>query len=403
MTTMNDVFDVVANDPIADMAALGRAQGVYPYFLPLEESEGTEVVMEGKRLVMAGSNNYLGLTYHPRVRAAAIEAVQRFGTSCTGNRLLNGTLALHLELEERLARFLGKEDALVFATGYQSNVGAIGALLGSAHVAVCDKEDHASVLDGVHMAGAQLARFRHNDPADLEAVLDLYVDTPAMVIVDGVYSMSGDLAKLPEIVSVARRRGARVYVDDAHGLGTVGPGGRGTAAHFNCVGDIDLIMSTFSKSLASVGGVVAGSAEVVDFMRHHARSMVYSAALPPPNTAAALAALDVLESEPDRPIRTQRHAERVRKELRAMGYDCGTSESPIVPILIGDPFTTVTAWKALLDRGVYTNAVLSPGVASGREMLRTSYMATHTEAQIDQIIAAFADITDIVRPGQAES
>jgi 8-amino-7-oxononanoate synthase len=403
VTTVNDVFDVLADDPMAEIAAQGRAQGMYPYFLPLEGSEGTEVVMDGKRLVMAGSNNYLGLTGHPRVRAAAIDAVQRFGTSCTGSRLLNGTLAMHLELEERLARFLGREDALVFATGYQSNVGAISALLGSDHVAVCDKEVHACILDGVHMAGAQLARFRHNDPADLEAMLQLYAGTPAMVLVDGVYSMSGDLAKLPEIVRVAHRYGARVYVDDAHGLGVTGPGGRGTAAHFNCVHNVDLTVSTFSKALASVGGVVAGSAEVVDFMRHHARSMLFSAALPPPNTAAALAALDVLESEPDRPIRVLQHADRVRKELQAMGYDCGTSESPIVPIRTRDLFTTVIAWKALLDRGVYTNAVLSPGVAPGREMLRTSYMATHTEAQIDQVIAAFADITDIVRPDQAES
>ncbi|SMD20423.1 aminotransferase class I/II-fold pyridoxal phosphate-dependent enzyme [Kibdelosporangium aridum] len=403
MTTVNDVFNVVADDPAAEMAALGRAHGIYPYFLPLEESEGTEVVMEGKRLVMAGSNNYLGLTAHPRVRAAAVEAVQRFGTSCTGSRLLNGTLAIHLELEERLARFFGKEDALVFATGYQSNVGAITALLGPAHIAVCDKEVHACILDGVHMAGSQLARFRHNDPEDLEAVLELYADTPAMVIVDGVYSMGGDLAKLPEIVSVARRRGARVYVDDAHGLGVVGPGGRGTAAHFDRVRDVDLIVSTFSKSLASVGGVVAGSAEVVDFIRHHARSMLFSAALPPSNTAAALAALDVLENEPDRPIRTQRHADRVRRELRAMGYDCGTSETSIVPVFTRDESTTAAAWKELLDRGVYTNPVMPPGVAPGRGMLRTSYMATHTEAQIDQVIAAFADIADIVRPGQVES
>jgi 8-amino-7-oxononanoate synthase len=403
VTTMNDVFDVLADDPMAEIAAQGRALGMYPYYRPLDESEGTEIVMEGRRLVMAGSNNYLGLTGHPRVRAAAIEAVQRFGTSCTGSRLLNGTLAVHLELEERLAQFLGKEDALVFATGYQSNVGAITALLGPDRIAVCDKEVHACILDGVHMAGAQLARFRHNDPEDLEAVLELYAGTPALVIVDGVYSMSGDLAKLPEIVSVARRCGARVYVDDAHGLGVAGPGGRGTAAHFNCVPDIDLIMSTFSKSLASVGGAIAGAAEVVDFMRHHARSMLFSAALPPSNTAAALAALDVLESEPDRPIRAQRHADRVRKELRAMGYDCGASETPIVPIRTRDTPTTVTAWKALLDRGVYTNPVLSPGVAPGKERIRTSYMATHTEAQIDQVIAAFADITDIVRPGQAES
>ncbi|WP_245379732.1 aminotransferase class I/II-fold pyridoxal phosphate-dependent enzyme [Kibdelosporangium banguiense] len=400
---MTDVFGVLADDPITELAAQTRAQGMYPYFLPLEKSEGTEVVMEGKRLVMAGSSNYLGLNGHPRVRAAAIEAVQRFGMSCNGSRLMNGTLAMHLELEERIARFLGKEDALLFGTGYQCNVGAISALLGPADVAVCDKEVHACILDGVQMAGAQLARFRHNDSADLEAVLKLYAGTPALVIVDGVYSMSGDRAKLPEIVSVARRNGARVYVDDAHGLGVTGPGGRGTAAHFDCVPDIDLITGTFSKALASGGAVVAGSAEVIDFMRHHARSLLFSVALSASSTAATLAALDVLESEPDRPIRTQRHADRVLKELRAMGYDCGTSETPVVPVLTRDAPTTAAAWKALLDRGIYTNPVISPGVAPGRERIRISFMATHTEAQIDQIIAAFADIADIVRPGQVES
>lgn len=403
MTTVNDVFDVLADDPMTELAAQARTQGIYPYYLPLEESAGTEVVMNGKRLVMAGSSNYLGLTTHPRLRAAAVDAVQRFGTSCNGSRLMNGTLTMHLELERRIARFLGKEDALVFGTGYQANVGAITALLGPTDVAVCDKEVHACILDGVQMSGAQLARFRHNDPADLATVLELYAGTPAMVIVDGVYSMSGDLAKLPEIVSVARRFGARVYVDDAHGLGMTGPGGRGTAAHFNCVRDIDLIVSTFSKSLASGGAVVAGSAEVVDFIRHHARSMLFSVALTPSSTAVTLAALDVLESEPDRPIRTQRHADRVLTELRSMGYDCGASETPIVPIITRDAGTTAAAWKALLDRGVYTNPVISPGVAPGRERLRTSYMATHTDAQIDQIIAAFADITDIVRPGRVES
>ena len=389
---MSDVFGAIADDPMIETVTYAREQGIYPYFLPLEKSEGTEVVMDGRRLVMAGANNYLGLASDIRVMRASVSAIARYGTSCTGSRFMNGTLAMHLELEERLARFLGMDKALVFATGYQSNLGAITALLNEDHVAVCDKEIHASIIDSVRMAGAELARFRHNDPDALERVLAEHAGRPAMVLVDGVYSMGGDIARLPEIISVARRHGARVFVDDAHGLGVVGPGGRGTAAHFGCTAEVDIMMGTFSKSFASVGGVIAGSDEVIEYVRHNARSLLFSAALPPANVAAALAALDVLEAEPDRPRHAHRHAERVRRELRAMGYDCGASETPIVPVHIGEEFETIGAWKGLIERGVYTNPVVTPAVPPGRGLLRTSYMSTHTDEQVDHVIAAFSDL-----------
>ncbi|MGQ0842378.1 aminotransferase class I/II-fold pyridoxal phosphate-dependent enzyme [Actinokineospora sp.] len=389
---MTDLFDVMIDDPMLETAALAKSQGLYPYFLPLERSEGTEAVLDGRRLVMAGANNYLGLATDIRVLRAAVSAIARYGTSCTGSRFMNGTLAMHLELEDRMARFIGMEKALVFATGYQANLGAITALMNEDHVAVCDKEIHASIIDSVRMAGAQLARFRHNDPDDLDRVLAEHDGIPAMVLVDGVYSMGGDIARLPEIIDVARTHGARVFVDDAHGLGVIGPGGRGTAAHFGCVRDVDVVMGTFSKSFASVGGVIAGSAEVIEFIRHNARPLLFSAALPPPSAAATLAALDVLESEPDRPSRAHRHADRVRHELRAMGYDCGASETPIIPVRVGEEFETIATWKALVDRGVYTNPVVSPAVPPRQGMLRTSYMATHTDAHIDHVLTAFSEL-----------
>ncbi|MGH3433033.1 MAG: aminotransferase class I/II-fold pyridoxal phosphate-dependent enzyme, partial [Thermocrispum sp.] len=385
-------FETLASDPAVRLADRARSQGLYPYGLPLEESEGTEVVLHGRRLMMAGSNNYLGLTDHPHVRAAAVAAVERYGTSCTGSRFMNGTLEMHLVLEERFARFLGKEAALVFATGYQSNLGAITALMHEDHVAVCDKDIHASVIDAVLMAGAQLARFRHNDPDALDLMLKEHAGTPAMVIVDGVYSMGGDLAQLPELAAVAQRHGARLFVDDAHGLGAVGPGGTGTAAHFGRTADVDVVMGTFSKSFASVGGVIAGSADVIEVIRHNGRSLIFSASLPPPSAAAALAALDVLEAEPERPVLAHRHADRVRAELRAAGYDCGASQSPIVPVFIGDELATLAAWQSLIERGVYTNPVISPAVPPGRGMLRTSFMATHSGEQVGRLIDAFRDV-----------
>ncbi|MDW8395053.1 MAG: pyridoxal phosphate-dependent aminotransferase family protein [Anaerolineae bacterium] len=389
---MADLFDKIEKDPVLKAARMGREMGIYPYFRPLSETEGTEVVVDGKRLVMIGSNNYLGLTTHPRVRQAAIEAIERFGTSCTGSRFLNGTLELHKELERRLARFLGKEAALIFGTGYQTNLGAITALMDKDDVAICDKEVHACIVDAVKMAGCEMRRFRHNDMDDLERVLKETADRRKMVMVDGVYSMGGDLAPLPEIVTLCKRYGARLFVDDAHGLGVMGEGGRGTHFHFNCVDDVDLIMGTFSKSFASLGGVVAGDRDVIDYIQHHARSLIFSASMPPANVATVLACLDVIEEDPSYVERVHRVAAQVREGLRALGYNCGDSVTPIVPVIIGNEMHTVFMWQALFENGVYTNPVLPPGVPPNKSLLRTSYMATHTAEHVETVLRVFAKV-----------
>ncbi len=389
---MADVFDKIEKDPVLKAAHMGREMGIYPYFRPLSETEGTEVVVDGKRLIMIGSNNYLGLTTHPRVRQAAIEAIERYGTSCTGSRFLNGTLELHKELERRLARFLGKEAALIFSTGYQTNLGAITALMDKDDVAICDKEVHACIVDAIKMAGCPMKRFKHNDMEDLERVLKETGDKPKMVFVDGVYSMGGDLAPLPDLVYLCKKYGARLFVDDAHGLGVMGEGGRGTHFHFNVVDDVDLIMGTFSKSFASLGGVVAGDRDVIDYIQHHARPFIFSASMPPANVATVLACLDVLEENPGYVERVHRNAAKVRDGLRAMGYNCGESVTPIVPVIIGNEMHTVFMWQALFENGVYTNPVLPPAVPPTKSLLRTSYMATHTDEQLDTVLKVFAKV-----------
>ncbi|MEW5825338.1 MAG: pyridoxal phosphate-dependent aminotransferase family protein [Candidatus Bipolaricaulota bacterium] len=366
--------------------------GLYPFFVPLDETEGTEVSVAGRRLLMLGSNNYLGLTMHPEVREAAVRATQKFGTSCTGSRFLNGTLALHEELERRLAAFVGKPRALVFSTGYQANLGVLSSLLGRNDVAVCDKEDHASIVDGCRLAMGRMVRYRHNDLDDLDRVLSACPRVAAkLVVVDGVFSMGGEIAPLPDILPVCRKHEARLLVDDAHAVGVLGEG-RGTAAHYGVADDVDLIVGTFSKSLASIGGFVAGDEEPIEWIQHLARSLIFSASLPAPNVAAALAALAVLEREPDRVLRVNALADRVRDELRTLGFDVGESRTPIVPIFIGDAMDALKAWRTLFDAGVYVNVAIPPAVPSGKALLRTSYMATHSEAQIDRALEIFARV-----------
>jgi len=366
--------------------------GFYPYFIPLTDSEGTEVVIGDHRLVMIGSNNYLGLTTHPDVRRAAIEATEKYGTSCTGSRFLNGTLQLHLELERELARFMGKEAALVFPTGYQTNVGAITALVGRHDFVITDKDDHASIVDGCNMAFGEVRRFGHNDIDHMERVLSrLPEDAGKLVVVDGVFSMGGDLARLPEIVPLCKEYGARVMVDDAHAIGVVG-GGRGTAAHYGLNDEVDLIMGTFSKSFASLGGFIVGDDDVVHYVQHHARSLIFSASMSPANTAAALAALKVMEEEPERIERVNEIAQTMRDAYRRLGFDVGNTVTPIIPIIIGDDMPTMVAWKALYEAGVYTNPVIPPAVPSGSSLLRTSYMATHTDEQLEHVLAAFEEV-----------
>ena len=380
-----------------------QAMGLFPYFIPIEHAEGTEVFIQGKKYIMIGSNNYIGLTQHPKVKEAAIEAVKRFGTSCTGSRFLNGTLDLHLELEERLAKFVGMEAALVFSTGFQVNLGTIPAIMDKDDIIITDKEVHASIIDGVRMAKAvknvHVRRYKHNDPADLENILKALPPEPAkLVIVDGVFSMSGDIAKLPELIPICKKYGARFMSDDAHSLGVLG-GGRGTGWHFGMQPDVDLVMGTFSKSFASVGGFIAGPKEAVHFIQMFARPFMFSASLPPSNVATVLACLDVLEQEPERVERVNQIGARVRSELRAMGYNIGETETPIIPIIIGDMMKALEAWKIFFEAGIYTNVALPPSVPPELSLLRTSYMATHTDEQVERVLEVFRKVKDLVHIG----
>jgi 8-amino-7-oxononanoate synthase len=366
--------------------------GMYPYFIPLDENEGTEVIREGKRLIMCGSNNYLGLTTHPKVKQAAIAAIERYGSSCTGSRFLNGTLSLHEELESKLAEWVGKEAALIFSTGMQVNLGTISALIGRGDYVILDKEDHASIVDGARLGYGKIERFRHNDVEHLERVLkSLPENAGKLIVVDGLFSMEGDLAPLPEMVPVAKKYGARLMVDDAHAMGVFG-GGRGTAAHFGMTDQVDLIMSTFSKSFASLGGFVAGDEDIIHYVKHHARSLIFSASIPASNAVAALTALEIMKTEPERIARVNQIGERMRKAYRALGFNTGHSVSPIVPIIIGDDDKTFLAWKLLFENGVFVNPVISPAVSPGHQLLRTSYMATHTDEQLDRVVDTFQKV-----------
>ena len=384
-----DIFEKCSKFTAAKEAIAG---GYYPYFIPLTENEGSEVVLRGRRLIMCGSNNYLGLTTHPKVRQAARDAIQRYGTSCTGSRFLNGTLEMHEQLEGELAGWVGKEAALVFSTGMQTNLGTISALVGREDVVILDKEDHASIVDGAKLSWGETRRFRHNDMADLERVLKNIPDEKGkLVAVDGLFSMEGDIAPLPEMIPLCKKYGARLMVDDAHAMGVLG-GGHGTAAHFNLTDGVDLIMSTFSKSFASLGGFIAGDEEIVHYIKHHARALIFSASIPPANAAAALAALQVMREEPERIQRVNEIGAHMRREYRRLGFDIGQSETPVIPILIGDDMRTLLIWKALFEAGVFVNPVLAPAVPEGRQLLRTSYMATHTDEQLARVVETFEKV-----------
>ncbi|HEY9077337.1 MAG TPA: aminotransferase class I/II-fold pyridoxal phosphate-dependent enzyme [Anaerolineaceae bacterium] len=374
------------------LAKEAMATGIYPYFIPLTDNEGTVVTFGGHRLIMCGSNNYLGLTTHPKVREAAIKAIEKYGTSCTGSRFLNGTLEMHEKLEHELADWVGKESALVFSTGMQTNLGTVSALVGRGDVVILDKDDHASIVDGARLGFGEIQRYRHNDVQHLERVLKDIPDTSGkLLVVDGLFSMGGDLAPLPEIIPVAKKYGVRVMVDDAHGMGVLG-GGRGTAAHFGLTNEVDLIMSTFSKSFASLGGFIAGDEDVVHYVKHYARAMIFSASIPPSNTAAALAALEVMRSEPERIMRVNQNADRMRKGFKELGFNIGNSTTPIIPVLIGNDDLTFLTWKKLFEQGVFVNPVISPAVPQGQQLLRTSYMATHTDDQLDQVLSTFEKV-----------
>jgi len=385
-----DLFDKCRSFTRADEV---KKLGCYPYFKVIEANDGPVVTIEGRHLIMAGSNNYLGLTTHPKVKEAAINAVRKYGSGNSGSRFLNGTLDIHIQLEESLAKFIGKEAALTFSTGYQTNQGVIATLVGKDDYVISDKENHASIVVGTLMvkgSGGGLARFQHNDMADLERVVSaLPLDAGKLIVVDGVFSMSGDIVNLPALVSLAQKYNARVMVDDAHALGVLGTGGRGTASHFGLDGSVDLIMGTFSKSLASQGGFVAGDQKVMEYLKHHSSAFTFSASPTPAAAAAALAALEIIEEEPERIDRLRYNSNKIRNGLKDLGFSVIMGETAVVPVIIGDDMKTFIFWKGLFDAGVFVNAVISPAVPQGQQLLRTSFMATHEDAHLDQILHAF--------------
>ncbi len=368
-----------------------RRLGLYPYFQPISETFTESVVIDGRKLVMIGSNNYLGLTHHPKVVAAATEAVRRFGSGCTGSRFLNGTLDLHVELESRLAKFMNKEACITFSTGFQVNLGVISTLVGKNDVVFCDRENHASIFDGCRLSFGELYKYRHNDMEDLERQLQRVPDAAGkLVVTDGVFSMKGDLVDLPSLVRVAKKYGARIMLDDAHGVGVLGENGRGTAEHFGLESEIDLIVGTFSKSFASLGGFAVANEDVIDYVKHTGRSIIFSASSPPSAVAAALAALEIIETEPERRERLWQNVSRMQGKLVELGYDVGQSRSAIIPIRIGGDLETFQFWRQLHDEGVFTNPVVPPAVPPDEGMIRTSYMATHTFAELDKVADVFA-------------
>jgi 8-amino-7-oxononanoate synthase len=370
-----------------------RRAGVYSFFRVVDSAQDPEVVIAGRKMIMLGSNNYLGLTNDPRVKEAAISAIQKYGSGCAGSRFLNGTLDLHVELEERLAHFMRQEAAVIFATGFQVNLGAISCLVGKGDVVYLDKQDHACIIDGARLSFGDVRKFRHNDPADLRR--QMKTDSAArgrLVVVDGVFSMEGDIAPLPELVATARDFDAGVMVDDAHAIGVLGPTGRGTAEHFGLEHDVDLIMGTFSKSMASVGGFIAGEATVIDYIKHRARTLIFSAAPPPSSVAAALATVEIMENEPERRDRLWENTRFFAEGLRSLGLDTGNSETPVVPVVVGEDLTALKMVQRLHEEGVFVNCVLSPATPPGRALIRTSLMATHTRDQLSRALDAIRKV-----------
>ena len=371
-----------------------QAAGFYPYFIPIQGSEDTEVEIDGRHLIMVGSNNYLGLTHHPKVLEAAEQASRKYGTGCTGSRFLNGTLDIHEKLEAELAEFTGHEAALVMSTGYQTNLGIIQSLVGREDTVLIDKLDHASIIDGCTMSAGESVRFRHNDTADLDQELEHLSGKKggALIAVDGVFSMEGDIAPLPALIAVAKKHGARMFVDEAHSLGVIGPTGAGAVDHYGVHEDVDLVMGTFSKSFASIGGFVAAKADVIHYLKHHARPLIFSAAMPAYAVATVRAALDVIRTEPERRQQLLKNADYLRSSLQSLGYDTGESETPIIPIVIGDAMKTFRFWRALFDNGVYANCVVAPAVPPNACRIRTSLIATHTREQLDRVVDTFGKV-----------
>jgi 8-amino-7-oxononanoate synthase len=370
-----------------------KASGAYPYFRPIEENEGPVVQIEGKKVIMAGSNNYLGLTAHPKVVEAARKALEKYGTGCSGSRYLTGTLDLHGEMEVRLAKFLGTETVLLFSTGYQTAQGVIPTLVGRNEYVVSDKDNHACIVAGTLMtkgAMGNLVRYKHNDMNDLEKVITkIPLENPKLIVSDGVFSTGGEIVDLPRLVQIAKNNNARIMIDDAHSVGVIGKGGRGTASEFNLEDSVDLTMGTFSKTFASLGGFVAGSERVINFIKHFSPALIFSASPTPSSVAAAIAALDILEAEPERVTRLVDNANYMRKGLKEKGFTVIEGRTGIVPVIVGNDELAFKMWKLLYDGGVFVNVFISPGVPEGRQMMRTSYMATHEKEHLDEIIDTF--------------
>jgi 8-amino-7-oxononanoate synthase len=366
------------------------AMGIYPFFTPIQEVYGNKVKVDGKEMIMVGSNNYLGLLDHPQAQKAAQEAVDRYGVATCGSRFLNGTLDIHVELEEKLAHFMNKEAALAFSTGFQTNQGIISTLVCRGDAVITDQMIHASIIDACRLSYGDVYRYKHNDMADLEKKLQsLDSDIDKMIVVDGVFSMEGDLADLPDIVELAKKYGAQIMVDDAHGIGVMGKNGRGTAEHFGVEDEIDLIMGTFSKSFASLGGMVVGNKKVISYIKHFARSLIFSASITPASVATVLATLDIIQKEPERRERLWKITKKMRSGFQSMGYDTGPTETPIIPVYIRNDELAFMLWRLLRENGIFTNPVIYPAVPKGEALIRTSYSATHSDEELDTVLEIF--------------
>jgi len=395
-----DIFEKCGNFTAAKEV---MARGFYPYFNTIESAQDPEVIANGKPMIMIGSNDYLGLTTHPRLKRAAARALKKYGTGCTGSRFLNGTFDIHEELEAKLAEFERREAALFFTTGFLTNVGTIAGLVGKEDVVITDKLDHASIIDGCRLSFGETKRFRHNNMEDLERTLESIEPTRGkLIVVDGVFSTEGDIANLPEIVRLGRKYGARIMVDDAHAIGVLGKGGRGTAEHFGLQDEVDIIMGTCSKSLASIGGFIVASEKVVHYLKHHSRALIFSASPPPTSVAAVLEALKIIDEEPERREQLWKNTRKMKKGFQEMGYDTGASETPIIPLLVGDDMKAFIMRKILFENGIFANPFVSPAVPVGRAIIRTSYMATHTDEQLDRVLDVFEKVGKQLRiiPGR---
>ena len=382
-----DIFDKCYKFTRADEA---KAMGIYPYFTPIQEVKGNKVKVDGKEMIMVGSNNYLGLMNHPRVMKAAKEAVDRYGVATCGSRFLNGTLDIHIELEKKLAEFMKKEAALAFSTGFQTNQGIISTLIGKGDSVITDKMVHASIIDACRLTYGQVYRFKHNDMADLEKILSsLNKDAGKLIVVDGVFSMEGDLINLPKVVELSKKYSAKIMVDDAHGIGVMGKSGRGTCEHFGVEDDVDLVMGTFSKSIASLGGFVAGDAKVISYIKHFARALIFSASITPASVATAIATVDIIQTEPERRERLWNITKKMKSGFQALGYNTGPTETPIIPVMVGNDEMAFRLCRLLREDGIFTNPVIYPAVPKGQSLIRTSYSATHTEEELDTVLASF--------------